>query len=441
MRAGCVVGAAFAIRATSAGAAPPADSLPASDVLAAAPSADHASGVEVAPAEPDHPVARTLLAIPREVVVTALTGPRYIALGVDDYLASRSPNAFGRDTSSNWRFGAVADWETAIGPSLAVRVGYAPAAATAIDVYGGLFGARGQSGGAVAQLGSYTSAALVPTVTVDAGQDLARVFGGIGESGGPFARRSQRATYDERVVAATAAIATRVGPVRIVPRVGVDARHAIAGGGDPIAAVYAGTTIAGVAEVEHAASGELALAYDTRHPSHDWIPAAAPSTGTYARAAVAYVRGTADRSGAFATGRVTLEVRRLFDLFRGDRVLTIAVRGDAVTAAADALPFDRLPALGGPDRLRAFARDELRDRDTAYADVEYAWALGGESRAFVFVESGAVEPGLGHLTAARPHLDYGGGIRLLTATATSLTLQVAASDANDVGFFVQLGAL
>ncbi|MDQ3369908.1 MAG: hypothetical protein M3680_31200, partial [Myxococcota bacterium] len=96
---------------------------------------------------------------------------------------------------------------------------------------------------------------------------------------------------------------------------------------------------------------------------------------------------------------------------------------------------------GGPHRLRALARDELRDRSSAFGEVEYEWALGGSSRAYLFVETGAVQPDLAALAASQLHVGYGGGLRLLRGAATSLRLQLAGSAAGDLGCYLQLGAL
>ena len=197
--------------------------------------------------------------------------------------------------------------------------------------------------------------------------------------------------------------------------------------------------VAGLDETQRAATGELALIYDSRRITHPWVHTGAWSTGFYVRAAAAYTSGEASRSGSFDTVRGTLEARRLFDLFNGDRVLSIGVRGDAVSG--EDLPFDRLPSLGGRDRMRALARDELRGQTSAFADIQYEWALGGDSRAFVFAETGGVAAEASELGSADLHLGYGGGLRFLTGEATSLRAHLAGSADGHIGFYLQLGAL
>ncbi len=262
-------------------------------------------------------------------------------------------------------------------------------------------------------------------MSVDAGRKLERVFSGVGELG-------MRTSYLERRVAATAALGSRIGPVQliasaVVDRTGADTEDAVP------------SMIAGLDETQRATTGELALVYDTRRITHPWVHKGAWSTGLYLRAAAAYTRGDASRSGSFETARGTVEARRLFDVFRGDRVLSFGVRGEAVSG--DDLPFDRLPGLGGRDRLRALARDELRGRTAAFADAQYEWALGADSRAFVFVETGGVAAEATELAASDLQLGYGGGLRFLTGETTSLRAQLAGSADGHVGFFLQLGAL
>lgn len=397
------------------------------DRLQRAQPADAASGIAIAHREPDHRLANGLLAVPRAVALLVLSGPRYAASEIDEYLESKSPDARGRFTGKQrgWRFGAVAEGETSLGASIALRAGYKLGRQTSVDAYGGVLGPRGQSGGVRAALGQFTSLQLQPSVSVEAGRKLERVYSGVGELGA-------RTDYLERRVAATLGLSSRLGPVQIVGSAGMDRT----GADDEDAAE---SMVAGLDETQRASTGELALIYDTRRITHPWIHKGAWSTGLYVRAAAAYTRGDASRSGSFETARGTLEARRLFDLFRGDRVLSFGIRGE--TVSGEDLPFDRLPSLGGRDRLRALARDELRGRTAAFADAQYEWALGGDSRAFVFVETGGVEAEASELGASDLHLGYGGGLRFLTNEATSLRAQLAGSADGHVGFYLQLGAL
>jgi len=384
-----------------------------------APPADQASGIEVAAPERTHRVSNTLLALPRLIAHVILRGPRYAAAGVDSYLERKSPDVGGRTvaTQTGFRFGAELVGENELGLSLAVRIGYKVSEHAAVDLYGGLMGVRGQSGGARVILGDYTALHLQPSISADAGNDLERLYG-IG------AATSRDDHYEAEEASVTPAIASQLGPFQIRASARFDRVD-----NDPIAALD--PMPAGAGEIERATTEELAITYDGRRRTHPWVNEATYSTGFYVRAAASYVHGDASRSGAFSTGRGVVEARRLFDLFRGDRVLTIGVRGEALTD--DSVPFDRMPTLGGRDRMRAFSRDELRGRRLGYATLEYEWALGLDSRGYLFTEAGGV--------ADSVHYDGGIGLRLLTGGSTSLRMQVAASANGDVGFYLQLGDL
>lgn len=423
--------------------APAGEPVPIADQLAAAPPADHASGVIVEPPRPSHRVANALLAVPRAAALFLLEGPRYAAMRLDRHRESQSPNYGGRDVTKQggWRFGAVVDWETALGASIGVRVGHGFGAAS-VDAHGGLLGPRGQSGGLRATLGRFTDVDVEPVLTLDMGRSLTRVFAGIGDAPpvrlDPY-RRGPRATYDTRMFETSAGLAARTGAVKLQVR-GLGDVVRSDDGDATFTGAYDGMALVGFDETQRAGTGEVSISYDTRRTSYQFNKPAAPSTGLYLRGAYAYTAGTASRTGDFATSRGTLEARRLFDLFHGDRVLSIGASIEAVTAATTELPFDRLPGLGGSDRMRAFARDELRDRTATHADVEYAWPLDTRSTGFVFVETGAVHPGVRELAASRFHAGYGGGIKF-GAEGAWARIQIAGSDTGDVGGFVTLGAL
>jgi hypothetical protein len=408
--------------------APTPSDAPDPAALAAAPAADQASGVVVRGPRERHRIANTLLAIPRFTADLLLTGPRYAAARLDNYLESRSPNAFGRgEKKSSWRFGATVDWETALGASTGVRVGRSFAEAATVDVHVGLFGARGQSGGLVAKLGSYTEANLEPSLSFDAGRQQRRAFAGFGEPLPP------RITYEQDSIEGAAGLSSDLGRIKIIARaIGDIARDE---GEDMV------VPVAGWDETQRAGTAELSAAYDSRRIAHPFNHNGAWSSGTLVRGTGAYTAGHGSRSGAFAFVRGTLEAKQLFDLFHGDRVLTIGARLEVIDANAMDVPFDRLPALGGMARLRAFARDELRDRVASFADLNYEWPLGGNTRAYLFVETGSAQSTIAPKSPTRLHVGYGGGIRFLTGNSTVVRLQVAGADDGVIGAYFQLGAL
>lgn len=382
---------------------------PDADALAAAPPADRASGVEIPAPRERHRIANTLLAIPRFAATLVLTGPRYAAAGVDSYLESRSPNAFGRDVRSSWRFGALGAWEPVLGPSIAARIGHTVGDDGAIDLHAGGLGPRGISGGLRGEYG-------IASLAVEAGTSMDRID-----------RTFAASRYEQEAASATAALALGSGALRAGASVSADVRRNELDMAPPI-------PLAGIDEAHRAVTGELSVGIDTRHPVYRTINVAAPGAGTLLRLTGGYTRGEGDVTPVFQTARLRVEAQQLIDLFHGDRVLTLGGRAEAVSARAEELPFDRLPALGGVEGLRALGRDELRGRTVAFLEARYEWPLGEDSRAYVLAEGG-------HLLNFGAIAGYGGGIRFLAGSSTVLRLELAGATDGSIGLSFQLGAL
>jgi hypothetical protein len=307
-----------------------------------------------------------------------------------------------------------------------LRVGRKFARATAIDGYAGFLGARGQSGGLRAALGNYTRANLRPVITFDSGRDMDRAFAGLGAPAAVV-------VYDQTMLAGAAAMGAYSGYYSITARGAYDRSYNRDSSGR-VVTVY-NPMLAGYDETVRATTTDVTVGYDSRRTSHPWNPLGAPSTGFLFRTTAGYTTGDANRSGSFKYWRASVEIRKLIDLFHGDRVLSFG--GQFETLDTDSLPFDRLPAIGGRDRLRAFVRDQFRGIRTAMLDTQYEWPLTGSSRGFLFYQIGGA-----NLDAfSTVHMSYGGGIRFLSGSSTAARFQLAGSDTGDVGFFLQLGAL
>ncbi|MEJ7602236.1 MAG: hypothetical protein WKG01_30345 [Kofleriaceae bacterium] len=265
--------------------------------LASAPASDAASGVAIEAPRNTHPISNALLSVPRVLVLAVWTGPRLLAGELDDYLDSLGPNVAGKGTTQRWRFGVAFDMETTIGASFGIRAGYRIADHVAVDVVGGLFGARGQSGHAKIQLGRYTTANLAPVVELATGRDMGRVFAGVGEQAGdprdPY-RRGPRTEYDERRFAGDASLAAHRGPVELTAHGRVEATKTEDDDDHPVREAYDPEALVGFEDRQRAGTIELALSYDSRHPA-SLIPSSAPSTGWLFRGLAAYTRGDTSR--------------------------------------------------------------------------------------------------------------------------------------------------
>jgi hypothetical protein len=180
--------------------------------------------------------------------------------------------------------------------------------------------------------------------------------------------------------------------------------------------------------------GEVELVYDSRRPTSRYQSAVLDATGWYASVhggAATGVDGDPARYGS-AGG----EVQRLFDLYRGSRILAVRLLADTVIGGP--VPFLDLPRLGGNDLLRGYPWWRFRDRAIGLAAVEYSWDLGNFMAAYTFVDVGRAYPSLAAIDASELRVGFGGGIQLHTMQSYLGRVQLAASRDGDVFFEVVL---
>jgi len=417
-----------------------AEEEPDPQALAAAPPADKASGHLREHEDPGgalRAIGNAILWVPRTVVELGLWGPDLLAGKVDSYLDSRGPNVYGRgNQSSGWSLAAMLAWESPFGGSVGARVGRRFGRALAADLTAvgfGRYGATGRLGLTVTPPGP---AQIEVEGEVERDREL--VFAGIGDHGltdgtalDPYGPGPED-ILEDRAVSGEASVPIDLGSWRLVPTARIE-RHDMA---PEDAFGWDEAAIVGLGEPLVVGSGRLDLVYDARVVPYPWIPRTAPATGWRARAWA----GGAGGDG-FATARYGASGERLFDLFRGTRVLALRARIDAVTGDRRELPFFLLPSLGGPDHLRAFSRGRFRDEVATVGEVAYEWAVGLHSRASLFVELGGVHEGLGELGADPLHLSYGTAFRFAGDDATEARAVVAGSLTGEWSFSILLGGV
>ncbi len=174
----------------------------------------------------------------------------------------------------------------------------------------------------------------------------------------------------------------------------VDARQFLRrpeGDRDPqdIAAIYDRGSLVGFDRGLLASRSALEFTYDSLHKTHDWVSDAMPSTGWFVHTEGGYTRGIGrtDPSNFFDW---EADVQRLFDVYRGDRVIVLRARLAGVTGDLDDLPFVRLPELGGANHLRGYQRFRFRDRLSALGVVEYRYPIGEVMSGYLFFDTGRV---------------------------------------------------
>ena len=93
------------------------------------------------------------------------------------------------------------------------------------------------------------------------------------------------------------------------------------------------------------------------------------------------------------------------------------------------IPFNELPRLGGPRRLRGYNLDRFRDKHSAVATVEYRWPVHEFVQAVGFFDAGSVGVDYPSLFEPRGLRFGGGGGFILGDRETSLfALEVAYGD-------------
>jgi hypothetical protein len=181
---------------------------------------------------------------------------------------------------------------------------------------------------------------------------------------------------------------------------------------------------------------ETEVIYDTRRPRSKFTPRVLDSTGWYASIHGGRAVGIGGDPTAFF--RYGGEVQRFFDLYEGNRILTLRALVDA-TAGGDgrmdgAISFIDLPRLGGTEFLRGYPDGRFRDKAVALGSAEYTWDLGNFLAAYAFADVGRALPSLADITeggADRWHLGFGGGVQIHTNRSFLMRGQLAFSREGD----------
>jgi hypothetical protein len=418
-------------------------SAPDAAALAAAPPAHRASGhlrEHERPGGTLRAIGNAALWAPRKVIELGLWGPDLLSGRVDSYLDSRGPNTYGRgERGGGWSVAAMLAWEAPFGPSAGARVGRSFGRRFGADVTAVAFGRYGYTG----RLGLEVEPDGPVSFELDGeyAHDRELAFAGIGDhelvTGGadldPFGAGPE-SILEDRAASAELAAPVTFGPLRLHPTARFE-RHEIAPA-DPDDFAWDETALAGLGDPVSVGTGRLDVIYDARVVPYPWIPRTAPSSGWRARGFAAWTGGD-----GFATGRYGGSAERLFDLFRGTRVLALRARLDAVTGDRSELPFFLLPSLGGPDHLRAFSRGRFRDEVATSGEVAYEWAVGLHARASLFVEVGGVHQGMSEVGFDPLHLSSGAAFRFVDDDASDARAVVAGSDTGEWSFTIILGGV
>ena len=396
-------------------------SEPAGHPLDGAPRPEEADGVVVArAAPPDRPWLRGALLVPRMAVAAVLSPVRLALWAEDTYqVSTRTREVFWNDEET-MGFYPTAGWD-----------GGRNARGGAVFVHRDLFGAALELRATAGTVERYHLAGAVRVGRGPATLELS-------------ARHRDAAGEGYHGIGDVDVAVSRYGIEETIGRAG--ARWQLGGGvsigaggsirqagfrdgagvlDDPgVAEVHDVATIPGFTDGVRAARGELSVQLDRRRTRHAHQSRAAPSTGWAAQAYAGWQRGL---EGGARFGYGGADLMRAFDLFGGDRVLSLRMTLDGVGGDPAQVPFVDLPTLGGTGLLRGYASGRFRDRWAASASAEYMYPVTDGAAAFVFADAGRVAPALDALAERAPRLGFGFGVQAHSRRSMLARLWLASS--------------
>jgi hypothetical protein len=404
------------------GEPPPATvPVPVIDPLAGAPRPEAADGVIVPrEAPPERRWLRAALFVPRVAVAAALAPVRFVLWAEDAHqVRARTKQVFW-DRTETFGLYPTAGWDGGKN----VRGG-------AVFVHEDLLGASVQ---ARASVGTVERMLAAGAVRVDHGRGALELsarhrdaegegYFGIGDTDTEVSRYG----VDETSVRAGAR--WRIAPGVTVGLGGsmrwLEFRDSNGVLDDPtITELHDVTAIPGFERGVEAARGELSLHVDRRRPRHHFQSPAAPSTGWAAQVFAGWQHGR-DDGARFGYGGA--DVARAFDLFGGDRVLTLRATVDGVVGDGEEIPFVDLPTLGGTGLLRGYSTGRFRDRWAATASAEYMYPVTEGVGAFVFTDAGRVAAAPDELADRAPRVGFGFGLQAHSRRSMLARLWLASS--------------
>ena len=125
------------------------------------------------------------------------------------------------------------------------------------------------------------------------------------------------------------------------------------------------------------------------------------------------------------------ELTGYFNLFADTRILVARVGLEAVHGEDRNIPFSELPRLGGPLRLRGYRLGRFRDRRAVFGTLEYRYPIHQILAGHLFVDGGRVARSYADLVSAetRPwRIGFGGGFTFRTRERWYMRIDLSYGD-------------
>ena len=182
---------------------------------------------------------------------------------------------------------------------------------------------------------------------------------------------------------------------------------------------------------------ELEAGFDTRRPAYHYRPEPVPARGTRMNAWVGYQNGLGDNDPSRFV-RFGAEAEQYFDLWHGNRILSLRARMEGVLGDFDQIPFIDLPTLGGQYVLRGYPRGRFRDRYSGVVTAEYSYPVQRLATGYLFVDAGRVWRQFDELDLSDNRVGFGAGLQFHTLSSFIGRLSIASSIDGGVEFYLTL---
>ncbi len=135
-----------------------------------------------------------------------------------------------------------------------------------------------------------------------------------------------------------------------------------------------------------------------------------------------------DSNGLLSFQRLDGTAEQYFPILHGNWVIFLGLwASTTMTGDGQSVPFFLMPDLGGHD-LRAFSDYRFRDRHSINWTAEYRWYAQEFLEAAIFYDAGKTVSTRSAMDVKGLHGSIGAGVRLHTATATLMRVELAHSE-------------
>lgn len=200
-----------------------------------------------------------------------------------------------------------------------------------------------------------------------------------------------------------------------------------------VADAYVGGAVTGFEKPLVDSYSELSLRWDERRQVRADLPREIPSSGFLLTNWLGVQHFLAGLESTF--GRVGFDWQSFIDLYRGNRVLRLRVRGAMLLGSPANIPFIDYLNLAGSSLLRGYQALRFRGLATVLVSIEYRYPVQENIQSFLFVDAGRALASLSD-EMLPPRVGFGAGLSIHTFNRAMFRFELSTSI--DGGAFVAL---